>query len=256
MPDGGALTIETSNVELDASYTQHLIDVQPGPYVMLSVSDTGIGMDEQTCSRIFEPFFSTKEQGKGTGFGLSTSYGIVKQSGGHIAVYSEPGQGATFKVYLPRVDAQPDSLLRESQSAAVAQGSETVLVVEDEDEVRHLARRVLENAGYQVLDAALPDDALQLAAQHDGGIDVLLTDVVMPHMGGRELAERLLAERPATRVMFMSGYTDTAVIKQGVLEPGTVFLQKPFVPSQLTRMVRELIDHASAAGEARLAAGD
>jgi two-component system, cell cycle sensor histidine kinase and response regulator CckA len=243
MPTGGKLTIETSRVELDEEYAAAHWPATTGRYAMLAVSDTGVGMDEETRSHIFEPFFSTKEQGKGTGLGLATVYGIVKQSAGFIWVYSEPGNGATFKIYLP---------LHESAAAVAAEdqtdeqraplGSETVLVVEDSKSVRDIARRVLERQGYRVLDASLASDALQLATASDGPIHLLLTDVIMPEMSGRVLAEKFALLQPKSKVLYMSGYTDDAVIRHGVLRAKTAFLQKPFTAEALARRVREVLD--------------
>lgn len=238
MPHGGTLTIATSNVDLDEGYASGHFDVTPGRYVMFSVSDTGAGMDQATQARIFEPFFTTKPQGQGTGLGLSTVFGIVKQSRGSIWVYSEPGHGTEFKVYLPRVDAPAE---RAPIISAAPRGTETVLLVEDEPHVRAVACRVLERAGYAVLVAADPLDALRIAGEA-GPIDLLLTDVVMPHMNGRELAERIRAVRPGLRVLFTSGYTDDAILRHGVLDEGVPFLQKPITPSALARRVRETLD--------------
>jgi CheY-like chemotaxis protein len=240
MPRGGRLTIETANVDMDESYVRGHAAAGPGRYVMLAVSDTGVGMDAQTQARIFEPFFTTKEPGKGTGLGLATVYGIVKQSGGFIWVYSEPGHGTTFKIYLPRVDELVVPV------AALAQqlvgGSETVLVVEDVAAVRTVACEMLARHGYRVLEAPDGDTALRLAAKHQGQIHLLLTDVVMPDVSGRELADQLAALRPGLRVLFMSGYTDDAVVRHGVLQEGIAYLQKPFTPDTLARKVRRVLD--------------
>ncbi|MCK9460057.1 MAG: response regulator [Proteobacteria bacterium] len=241
MPEGGKLTIETANVELDESYAARHVAVVPGRYVLLSVSDTGCGMDAETQSRIFEPFFTTKERGKGTGIGLSTAYGIVKQSGGNTCVYSEPGQGTAFKVYLPRVSAPVVEAAPKPVSEA-PRGSETVLVVEDEDAVRRLTERILRAAGYRVLAASNGGEALLLCEKHGDAIDLLLTDVVMPQMGGRELFARLATISPGLRVLFTSGYTDDTIVHHGLLAPGTRFIGKPFNAAALARKVREVLD--------------
>ncbi len=241
MPEGGKLTIETSNVQLDEDYASGHIDASPGPHVMLAIADTGSGMDKETESRIFEPFFTTKEQGRGTGLGLSTVYGIVKQSGGSIGVYSEPGRGTTFKVYLPRVEESVDTKAGKLQDDC-ARGTETVLLVEDSDTVRKLASKLLEEDGYTVLEASSGDDGWQISEQHNGPIDLLLTDMVMPGTSGREIAQRLTVRRPRMRVLYMSGYTDDAIVRHRVLDATAPFIQKPFTRDALIRKVREVLD--------------
>ena len=242
MPQGGKLTLETANVDLDAAYAQAHAPLAPGRYAMLAVSDTGIGIDAQVKAHIFEPFFTTKEKGKGTGLGLATVYGIVKQSDGSIWVYSEPGQGTTFKIYLPRVEAAAEPPAPKPMPPASVRGSETILLAEDEEAVRNLMRRVLEAHGYTLLVAADGQEALRLADGHKGPIHLLLTDIVMPNLGGRQLAERVVSARHATKVLYLSGYTDDAIVHHGVLEPGIAFLEKPFTPQGLARKVRELLD--------------
>lgn len=242
MPDGGTITIETRNVNLDEQYARQHVSVRPGPYVMLSVSDTGIGMDAETQKQIFEPFFTTKEVGKGTGLGLSTVYGIVKQSNGNVWVYSELGKGTAFKIYLPQFE-EPNSVSLEPQPAAsFSWGSETILIVEDEDMVRSLSREVLESCGYTVIVASNGVEALTVCEQHKDQIHLLITDIVMPQMGGRELAEKLSVAYPKVRVLFTSGYTDDAIVRHGIIEDDANFIQKPFNLDDLARKVRELLD--------------
>ena len=246
MPKGGKLSIETSNIYLDESYAREHVSVVPGDYVMLAISDTGCGMDEDTRLRIFEPFFTTKESGKGTGLGLSMVYGIVRQSGGNIWVYSEEGRGTTFKIYFPRVTAEAEEYKRVAQTSDVPMGSETILLVEDADLVRKLARRVLETAGYRVLEAGSAEAAIRLCEKINGDkIDLLLTDVVMPGMSGNDMSKVLLTKQPGMPVLYMSGYTDDAIVQHGVLEAGINFLQKPFTPGALAMKVREVLDTAN-----------
>lgn len=240
MPNGGKLSIETDNVHLDEAYCREHVGVTPGEYVMLAVSDTGCGMDEETKARIFEPFFTTKEPGKGTGLGLSTVFGIVKQSGGSIWVYSERGHGSTFKVYLPRVAEAGEEAPR--GEAASRRGSETVLICEDDEKIRALARTIVAAQGYTVFEAGGANEALLFQSRYTGPIHLLLTDVVMPQMNGRELAQRLRASLPNLKVLFMSGYTQDAITSQGTLGPGIEFIQKPFTPEALSNKIRDVLD--------------
>jgi len=242
MPDGGRLTLETDNAVLGETYARERLEVEPRAYVMLAVSDTGIGMDDETKSHLFEPFFTTKEVGKGTGLGLATVYGIVKQSEGGIDVHSEPGVGTTFKVYLPRVGEGVELTGRERHLGSPYRGAETVLLVGDESTVRSMARRGLEQLGYTVLEARLAGEAMHLSQQYPGRISLLIADVVLPEMGGRDLAERLALTRPEMQVLYVSGYTDDAIVHHGVLEPGVAFLQKPFATADFVRKVREVLD--------------
>jgi PAS domain S-box-containing protein len=241
MPQGGQLTIETTNVDLDESYAKLHMEVRPGRYVLLAISDTGCGMDEATKARIFEPFFTTKGVGEGTGLGLATVYGIVKQSGGHVSVYSEVGHGTSFKIYLPIVqDTVPTGESLHGPQVSI-HGNESVLLVEDEEAVRGLSRMALQMYGYTVIEARNGDDAIRICKEHPGPIHLLATDVVMPGMSGRQLAESLRSVRPL-RVLFLSGYTDDAVVRHGVLEAEADFLQKPFTPVALANKVRQILD--------------
>jgi CheY-like chemotaxis protein len=242
MPSGGKLIIETRNADLDDNYQRAHANVKPGRYVMLAVSDTGCGMDAETQLRIFEPFFTTKEKGKGTGLGLSTVYGIVKQSGGYVFAYSELGRGTSFKIYLPRVDEAAADSVPERQARIGLRGSESILLVEDEESVRELIAEALKSQGYNVLVAGNGQEALALAAPANCHIDLLISDVVMPGMSGRELAKRMAGSRPGMRVLYLSGYTEDAIVHHGVLDPGTAFLQKPFSLDALACKVREVLD--------------
>lgn len=242
MPKGGKLTIETSNVQLGEEFAGSHLSVPPGRYVMLAVSDTGCGMAAETQARIFEPFFTTKEIGKGTGLGLATVYGIVKQSGGSIWVYSEVSHGTTFKIYLPWVAGPVEAANIGPDNPEPVRGSETVLLVEDEEVVRDMVRDMLEDSGYRVIEAKDGNEALFLSKRHRGEIQLMLTDVVMPQMSGRELAELLTIQRPNMSVLYMSGYTDDAIVHHGVLKEGTAFIAKPFSPDTLARRVREILD--------------
>lgn len=244
MLNGGKLTIETANMDLDEEYAHHHIAVTPGPHVMLSVSDTGVGMTSEVLEHLFEPFYTTKEKGKGTGLGLSTVYGIVKQSKGNIWVYSEPGKGTTFKVYLPIVEKLKGAAKKDLKPKVLT-GSETILIVEDDEKVRSVTVRILKGYGYIILIAADGQEAIRLSENHEGSIHLMLTDVVMPDMSGGELEKRLKASRPDMKVIFMSGYTDNAIVHQGILDQDKAFIQKPFTPDSLARKVRELLDKSS-----------
>ena len=264
MPDGGQLTITTRNVEITDSPAGQQTGVRPGDYALLSVSDTGCGMDTEVQAHIFEPFFTTKEPGKGTGLGLSTVYGIVSQCGGAIRVNSGPGRGTLFQIYLPRAKELEAITELTPPPSKPQRGSETILLVEDEEAVRILVRKTLELSGYVVLEAKHGADALRLSKKHKGAIHLMLTDVVMPEMGGHELATRIALLRPAIKVLYMSGYTDSAV-HQAILGPGAAFLEKPATPETLTRQVREILDQTtsftradveSQSGENRLATSE
>ena len=242
MPSGGKLTIETADVELDESYARSHVDVKPSHYVMFSVSDTGVGMTSGVRERIFEPFFTTKEKGKGTGLGLSTAYGIVKQSNGHIWVYSVQGKGTTFKIYLPRVNEPLGEIRKEVLKEELPRGNETILIVEDEEEVRRLAGKILEKQGYRILETFNGNDALLACERREGPIHLVLVDVVMPGMSGSELARLLKPLYPEIKILYMSGYTDNAIVRHGVLEKGINYIQKPFTMEGLARKVREVLD--------------
>jgi nitrogen-specific signal transduction histidine kinase/CheY-like chemotaxis protein len=244
MPSGGKLTIETANVELDESYTRSHVDVKHGHYVMFSVSDTGVGMTPEVRERIFEPFFTTKEKGKGTGLGLSTTYGIVKQSEGHIWVYSIQGKGTTFKIYLPKVNEPLEDIRKELLKEELPRGSETILIVEDEEEVRKLAGKILEKQGYRILETSNGDDALVACERRKSPIHLMLTDIVTPGMSGSELAKLLKPLYPEIKILYVSG-TDNAIFPHGVLEKGVNYIQKPFTTEGLARKVREVLDKDS-----------
>jgi nitrogen-specific signal transduction histidine kinase len=241
MPQGGKLTIETDNVDFDETYAMVHAEIQPGHYVLLAVSDTGIGMDAQTQSHVFEPFFTTKEPGKGTGLGLATVYGIAKQNNGHISVYSEPDHGTTLKIYLPCVEELAPAPQPQQDSDTTMRGTETVLLVENEDIVRALALRVLRMYGYTVLEAHDGDAALLICEQYQATIHLLITDLVMPQMNGHQLAMRLTSLRPELRVLYTSGYTDNAIIHHGALDSDAAFLQKPFTPAMLVSKLRDVL---------------
>jgi signal transduction histidine kinase len=245
MPQGGRLTIETQNVQLHEGYAIEHPSLPPGNYVMLTVSDTGVGMDRDTVARIFDPFFTTKEPGKGTGLGLSTVYGILKQSGGWIWVYSEPAKGTTFKIHLPRADEPVDDDFEPVVELPAVGGTETVVVVEDDEVVRRLTSTALRSYGYAVIEAANGKEGLEAIERHAGPIHLVITDVVMPVMSGRELAGALQRTRPDTQVLYVSGYTD-AVVRHGFLDPSVLYLQKPFTPSLLARRVRDVLDRQPA----------
>ena len=241
MPTGGKLIMETANADLDEKYAVTHPDVKPGPCVVLAVTDTGTGMEESVRQHIFEPFFTTKATGAGTGLGLATAYGIVRQSEGWVWVYSEPGKGTSFKVYLPRVDSRVPEKEETQPVRRPYQGTETVLLVEDQADVRGLAKEVLAGHGYLVLEAGNGAEALEAAARHPGPIHLLLTDVVMPGMNGGELSSQLVALRPETRVLFMSGYAENVIVHKGILKPDIAYLAKPLSPDELASKVRELL---------------
>jgi PAS domain S-box-containing protein len=249
MPQGGRLTIETANAELDETYARSHAGVRPGRYVLLAVSDTGCGMSEEVQRHIFEPFFTTKEAGNGTGLGLATVYGIVNQSGGHVAVYSEVGRGTTFKVYLPAIDQAVSAGTAAAWPTPVPTGTETILLVEDDEAVRGIARLALQLHGYTVITASNGEEAVRIVREHTGPIDLLITDVVMPGMSGRQVAEAVKALRPGIGVLYVSGYTDDAVVRHGVLHAETAFLQKPFTMVALATKVRQVLDQREIASQ-------
>jgi CheY-like chemotaxis protein len=242
MPEGGKLTIEVRNEHVDEAFASVHVGMRAGPHVLLAVSDNGMGMDRETQARVFEPFFTTKEQGKGTGLGLSTVFGIVQQSGGHIWLYSEPRLGTTFQIYFPRTDRPATSDAASVPAPETLRGHETILLVEDEPQVRAASLRILRRAGYEVVEASNGDEAIRACEERGNPIDLLVTDVVMPGMSGRELARRLDQIRPGLQVLFLSGYTSTAIVHHGMLDAGLQFLQKPVTPESLSRKVREVLD--------------
>jgi CheY-like chemotaxis protein len=248
MPRGGRLTIETADVELDEAFAREHPGAGTGPHVRLAVSDDGIGMSAEIQARIFEPFFTTKDKGRGTGLGLSMVYGIVKQHGGYIGVQSEEGRGTTFEIYLPSAIIGDEGRAEQAPERGESRGSETILLVEDEADVRELTREILEMAGYTVLEAARGDEALRQCRDSAGPIELLLTDVVMPQMSGPELARQIVALRPSTKVVYMSGYTDDALGHHGVLDPDIILLPKPFTPESLMQHVRRALDASSKRG--------
>ena len=241
MPEGGTLTIATRNVYMDDMYIKMEAEIPPGAYVVITVTDTGIGMDQNTQLQIFEPFFTTKEKGHGTGLGLSTAFGIVKQSGGELTVYSEPGRGACFKIYLPRVDGQERAPSTDTQAMTVECGHETILVVEDEDRLREMIVEALRRCGYTVLEAPDGPAALERYAHGDPVVDLVVTDVMMPKMNGREFAKQFLTQQPHAKILYMSGYTDDIILDDGVLAPGTLFIHKPFTQKELTGMILKIL---------------
>jgi CheY-like chemotaxis protein len=242
MPDGGKLTIETGTVQLDEAYSARELGVKPGAHVTISITDTGTGMDPETQSHLFEPFFTTKERGRGTGLGLATAYGIIRQSGGAIGVISELGQGTTARIYLPVVEQPAAPLAEEPAPVEARPGVETILLVEDEARVRKLIAGLLAGRGYKVLEAARSDEALRLARSYRGPIHLALVDVIMPEMSGPEVVRQIAARRPKMRVLFISGYTDEAIMHHKIAESGAAFLSKPFLPEALARKVREVLD--------------
>ena len=243
MPNGGKLILETANLTFDDQSVGRYPELKPGGYVMLAITDTGTGMSDAVKARVFEPFYTTKDVGQGTGLGLSTCYGIIKQSGGHISVYSEPGRGTTFKIYLPQVGSEMTPPVRQLESPDLPRGTETILLAEDDPALREMAATLLRRLGYTVLTATDGIEAMSLKHQRDiGHIDLLFTDVVMPHMSGKELADRVQALYPRTKILFTSAYTENAIVHQGVLAPGVALLQKPFTPSALANKLREILD--------------
>ena len=249
MQPGGLITIKARNVHLDENYARMNLDAKPGSYVLVTVSDTGGGMTPAVQERIFDPFFTTKEVGKGTGLGLSTVFGIVKQSGGSLQVYSEPGRGTSVKVYLPRID-QAATIEPQDAPKAVRRASEVVLLVEDDDMVRHLVRDTLARQGYKLQDAATPLEAIKIAENFKGTIHLLITDVIMPQVSGTELALNLRQQRPDMKVLYISGYTDNAIVNAGLLQKEVAFLQKPFTPAVLVQKVQEVLECGKKRGAA------
>jgi CheY-like chemotaxis protein len=242
MPQGGRLTIETTTVDIDDAFVEHHVGIRPGPHVLLTVSDTGEGMDEETLEHIFEPFFTTKAKGKGTGLGLATVYGIVQQSNGNVWVYSEPGQGTTFKIYLPQIDRSRHRSGDDDAAGKEKKGSETILVIEDENTVRIVTVSNLRKAGYNVLAASDGEEALRIASEHKGPIALVLTDVVMPRMNGPEVLKRLQEKFPTIKGVYMSGHADDALAHHGVIEEGLAFIEKPFTRDELGKRIREVLD--------------
>jgi CheY-like chemotaxis protein len=249
MPNGGALTIATDNADLSAEHADRHLGAAPGKYIMLAVTDTGTGMTKEVQQRLFEPFYTTKGAGKGTGLGLATVHGIVKQLGGDVYVYSEVGHGTTFKVYFPYLTATPETVAVAPEPREAPRGSETILLAEDDDALRSLGARVLGAFGYKVLVARTGAEALRIVASHDGPIDLVATDVVMPEMSGSQLVAEVLKARPGIRVLFMSGYTDDEVMRRGVIDGQTAFLQKPFTPDMLAHKVRDVLDLQAVIGD-------
>jgi two-component system, cell cycle sensor histidine kinase and response regulator CckA len=245
MPQGGTVTVKTQNVYLDEEHARQYIDITPGNYIMLSVADSGMGMDEETQKHIFEPFFTTKPTGMGTGLGLSTVYGVVKQSGGHVTVCSKIGQGTDFTIYLPQIESEPDPVPQQTPPSELPTGTETVLVVDDDENIRTLVSETLEECGYTVLRAQHGGEALLICQKHRGEIHLMLSDVVMPQIGGRVLAEKLVLLYPNIKMLFMSGYTDDILVRHIVLDANPLFLEKPFTMQALACKVREVLDSPS-----------
>ncbi|RMG66934.1 MAG: response regulator [Nitrospirae bacterium] len=243
MPEGGLLNIETKNLNLTEEYSEKNLEVTPGEYVVLTVTDTGVGMDREVMEKIFEPFFTTKKEGKGTGLGLSTVYGIVKNHGGHITVYSEPGEGTTFRIYLPAVEGEAEEYKGESKEETISGGNESLILVEDNEDVRSFASEALKMMGYRVYEFSSPLEAIEFIETNQVDVKLLITDLVMPEMSGRDLAERLSNKLPELKVLYMSGYTDDTVVRYGILKGQAYFISKPFTVKEIAKKVRQVLDN-------------